>query len=110
MATTKTILSDMVPLLQTLTWVIFIAGLLIYFREEIKVLRKEIQSRIQQGHGLELGPIKLLERKVEEVRLEVDIAKSFVLSMGDYMYANLAKIATGNFGPYEMDENSGLWR
>jgi hypothetical protein len=104
------IVSEMIPLFQTLIWVIFIACLLVYLRKEIKLVRDEVQRRIQQGGGLELGPIKLLERKVEAVQLEVEISKSFVLSMGNYMYTNLAKIASGHFGPYVLERGSALER
>jgi len=109
MGDTKTVLGEIAPLLQTLVWALLISALLVYFRKEIHLLREEVQKRIQKGQGLELGPIKLLQR-VEAVEVEVDIAKSFVLSMGDYLYSNLKKIASGNFGPYEIEENSGLWR
>ncbi len=107
---TKSTLGEIVPLLQALVWPFFILALLFYFKDAIKILRMEIQKRLRSGEGIELGPIKLLERKVEAVELKVDIAKSFVLSMGDDMYKNLKKISSGNFGSYEIDKDSGLWR
>lgn len=106
----QTIVVPITPLLQTLIWVLFIVGLLIAFRKDIALLLREIQECIQRSGAVELGPIKLLERKVDQVRLDVDIIRAFILSMGDNMYANLEKMASDHFGPYVLEEQSGLWR
>lgn len=106
----KQILPALIPLFQSLVWVILIVSLIFYFREDLQLLRRELQRRIKSGDPFELGPLKLLERKVEIVENEVNINKQFLLSMGSAMYFNLKKIASGNFGPYEIAEWSGLQR
>ena len=103
-------MGEIVPLLQTVIWASLVVGLLVYFRKEIQTLRTEVQKRLANGDGLELGPIKLLEQRVQRVQMEVDAARSFILAMGDNMYLNLKKIETGYFGHYTMEESSGLWR
>lgn len=104
------ILPDLIPLLQSLLWVIFAISLIIYFRNDIQILRSELQRRIKSGDPFEVGPLKLLERKVEKVENDINITQQFLLSMGYAMYLNLKKIASGNFGPYEIAEWSGLAR
>lgn len=51
-----------------------------------------------------------VEDKVDKVKEEVDITKQFLMSMSKPMYDNLRKIASGDFGLYEMPRASGLQR
>ena len=106
----KLIAPHIVPLLQTLTWVTLIGATILFFRKDIRLLLGETRERIKNGGGFELGPLKLLEQRVNEVRGEMDVAQSFLLSMGDDMYGNLKKLASDDFGPYELHEKSGLER
>jgi hypothetical protein len=105
-------LTDLIPLAQTLLWVALIASLFYFFREDLQLLRRELQKRISSGEQLELGPLKLekIEKKVAIVEQDVDIAKQFLFSMSNPMYDNLKKIASGKFGPYKMEKGSGLQR
>jgi len=106
----KQILPNLIPLFQSFLWVILIISLVAYFRRDIHLLRDEIRRRIKSGEPIELGPLKLLEKKVEVVENEVNVTKQFLLSMGPAMYFNLKQIASGNFGRYEIAVWSGLKR
>ena len=112
MSTFKEMLPNLIPLLQSLLWVALIASLFYYFRQDIQILRDELQRRIKSGEQLELGPVKLqrIEDKVAIVEKDINIAKQFLFSMSKPMYDNLIKIASGNFGPYKMEKGSGLQR
>lgn len=106
------LLVALVPLFQSTVWVILIAWLLYYFRQDVQLLRRELQKRIESGEQLELGPLKLqkIEDKVIAVEKDVNITKQFLLSMSKPMYENLVKIASGDFGPYRIEKGSGLQR
>jgi len=106
----KQILPSLIPLFQSFLWVILIISLVFYFRRDIQLLRDELRRRIKSGESFELGPLKLIENKVKDVEKEVNVTKQFLLSMGPAMYFNLKKIASGNFGHYEIKEWSGLKR
>ena len=102
----------LIPLFQSLIWVALIAGVIYYFRQDIKLLRRQLQKRLESGEQFELGPLKLekIEKKVATVEKDVNITKQFLLSMSQPMYDNLHKIASGDFGVYKMEKGSGLQR
>jgi hypothetical protein len=112
MTTFKEIFLALVPLFQSVVWVALIAWLFYYFRQDIQLLRRELQKRIESGEQLEFGPVKLqkIEQKVAIVEKDVNITKQFLLSMSKPMYDNLVKIASGNFGTFKIDKGSGLQR
>lgn len=108
----KEVAVALVPLVQSLVWVAFIAWIFYYFREDLKLLRVELQRRIKSGEQIEFGPLRLqkVEEKVTNVEHDVNIAKQFLLSMSKPLYENLVKIASGNFGHFRMERGSGLQR
>jgi len=112
MSAFKEILVALIPLAQSLVWVGLIAWLFYYFRQDIQLLRRELQKRIESGEQLELGPLKLqrIEEKMATVEKDVNITKQFLLSMNPKMYKNLKKIASGKFQSYKMKQGSGLQR
>ena len=104
-------MKDFVPLVQTLLWIGFALILILIFRPEISLLRKVLASRLEGGSEVELGPIKIgkLEAQLSSVRKELSevnekIAKLFLTTMSPLMYVNLKKLASGNFGPYEISK------
>lgn len=105
----KAVLPDLIPLVESFLWVILIIVLVLYFRKDIRLLRDELQRRIKSGDPFQLGPLRLLER-VKVVEDEVSINTQFLLSMGEAMFFNLKKLSSGNFGPYRIEESSGLER
>ncbi len=112
MSELKEILIALIPLMQSILWIILIAWLFYYFRNDLQLLRRELQKRIESGQQIELGPLKLqkIEEKVASVEEDINITKQFLLSMSTPMYLNLKKIASGNFGSYKMEKGSGLQR
>lgn len=95
-----------IPLIQTVLWIALIATIIFVFK-------KPLYQRIEEGGGFELGPFKLLEKKVDRVEqgvgeLREKIGQVFLLSMAAPMYLNLKKLASGNFGQYGM--SGGLKR
>lgn len=112
MTTFNEIVLALIPLVQSILWVALVAWLFYYFRQDIQLLRNELQKRIKSGEQLELGPLKLqkIEEKVTVVEKDVNIAKQFLLSMSKPMYDNLVKICSGNFGPFKIEGDSGLQR
>jgi hypothetical protein len=112
MTTIKEMVITLISLFQSLVRIVFIVWLNYYFREDIKLLRVELQRRIKSGEQIESGPLRLrkVEEKVTNVEHDVKITKQFLLSMSKSMYDNLVKIASGNFGRYKMEMGSGLQR
>ncbi len=104
-------MKDFVPLFQTLLWIGFALILILIFRPEIGLLRKVLASRLEGGSEVELGPIKIgkLEAQLSSVRKELSevnekITKLFLTTMAPLMYVNLKKLASGNFGSYEISK------
>ena len=110
------VLGDLVPLLQTLLWVAVIVGVLLVFRPEIVLLRKELSKRILSGGAVEIGPFKIgeLREAIHSVKKQLDetnerISKLFLITMSPDMYRNLKKLARPEgFGEYKM--SGGLER
>ena len=104
-------MKDFIPLFQTLLWICFALFLILIFRPEINLFRKILAERLKTGSSVELGPIKLGELKAElnSMREELEllndrVAKLFLTTMAPLMYVNLRKLASGNFGAYEMSK------
>ncbi|MDB5151107.1 MAG: hypothetical protein JWQ57_5127 [Mucilaginibacter sp.] len=103
-----TILHDLSPLIQNLSWIIFISFLIYIFRIELQTLRESFIDRLKKGSSIKLGIIELGE-KVEEVKNDLEntnqkISRLFITTMGINLYANLKKIKDGNFGPFQKSE------
>jgi len=103
--------TDFIPLLQTILWIGLILALAWALRPEIATIKKVVVQRIGEGTSFELGPIKLgqLQAEVSAVRrglneLDDKIADLFLLTMAPAMYLNLRKLATGDFGEYQLTE------
>lgn len=95
-----------IPLIQTALWIALIIAIIFIFR-------KPLYQRIKEGGQIEVGPFKLLEKKVDLVEQRVSdlrekIGQAFLLSMATPMYLNLKKLASGGFGKYTM--SAGLKR
>jgi hypothetical protein len=104
-------MKDLIPLLQTLLWICFAFVLILVFRPEIKLIREILAERLKRGGAVEFGPLRLGELKAElnSVREDLErvndrVAKLFLTTMAPLMYVNLSKLASGNFGPYEMSK------
>lgn len=72
------ILPPLIPLIQSLLWIMLISSLIYYFRKDIQLLRGAIQQRIEAGEPVKLGPLEFLERKVAIVAEEVEVTKGEV--------------------------------
>jgi hypothetical protein len=104
-------MQDLIPLLQTLLWICFALVLILVFRPEIKLIREILAKRLKEGGVVEFGPFRMGELKAElnSVREDLqrvndNVAKLFLTTMAPLMYVNLRKLASGNFGPYEMSK------
>lgn len=107
-----TVLHELSPLIQNLSWIIFISALIYYFRTELKILRESFIDRLKRGSSIRFGIIELGE-KVEEVKNDLEntnqkISRLFITTMGKNLYDNLKKIKDGNFGPFH--KSDGLKR
>lgn len=108
------ILKNLIPLLQSLLWILFILFLIFYFRKDLQFLINVLRNQIESGVLLtKAGPLEFAER-IEAMESKIQLAKkvedAFLLQMGDAMYKNLKKIASGNFGHYKIHKSSGLER
>jgi hypothetical protein len=90
--------------METVLWVILAISGLIVFRESVK-------ERIKAGGSIKAGPFELgqitqdLEGVQEKVSTLSDAISSLFLStMSGPIYSNLKKLASGNFGSYEMGD------
>ena len=104
-------MTEFVPLFQTLLWILFALILILIFRPEIKLLRDVLEQRLRKGSSVEIGPIKIGELRAEldfvrEGLNEVNekVASLFLTTMAPPMYVNLKKLASGEFGPYEVSK------
>jgi len=84
-----------IPLIQTGLWVALIMAIILIFQ-------KPLYRLIEQAGGIQVGPFKLLEKKVDLVEQGVSKLREqvFLLSMAPAMYANLQKLDSGHFGTY----------
>ena len=103
------LIKELVPLLQTLLWICLLVGLAVYLRPEIVLLRGVFKERLERGSAFEIWGLKIgeLRKELRGVRHRLDetnerITELFLLTMAPPMYENLRKIASGNFGLYEM--------
>jgi hypothetical protein len=110
-------LNNVVPLLQTLSWIALILILAIKYRNETNRILETMIKRIEQGSGLKIGPVEIgkLESDIREVKDKVSelndlVSKQFLIAMGPDMYKNLKMINSGHFGFFEFGEWSGLER
>lgn len=55
----STIMSEWVPLFQTLVWVLFITGILWRFNPEVRSLVRTLCERIEKGSSVKAGPFEL---------------------------------------------------
>jgi len=108
-------MKDWVPLLQTMSWVVLIAIIIVLYRQKISFLLDAISERVIQGSSLKVGPVEIGELKAElsQVRSGLDevnekIGELFLATMARAMFQNLKKLSEGNFGKYEM--STGLER
>ena len=97
-------LKVLVPLLQTLFWIMLILFLAVMYRKEVRII-------LERG-GLKIGPggieIKQLVTDVRRVQNEVSelnerVSKLFLTAMGPEMYTNLFKLSHPPFGPFEFN-------
>jgi hypothetical protein len=104
-------IKDLVPLLQTLSWIMLILILAVIYRKEARTI-------LEKG-GLKIGPwgleIEKLVTDVRQVKNEVSelnerVSKQFLTAMNPNMYNNLYKLAHPPFGRFELYESSGLER
>lgn len=108
-------LSDLIPLMQTLSWIIFITFCVYFFRKEIIDLRAAISTRLKDGTAVKLGALELGEIR-QEVKTVKDqlaltndkISRLFITTMGLDMYNNLKKLHSANFGQFQ--KSKGLVR
>lgn len=61
-------MEDYVPLLQTLAWVVLVAGVLFAFRRELRDFAASIRSRLDAGSPVEFGIGQLASVKLGELR------------------------------------------
>jgi hypothetical protein len=101
-------MKDYLPLIQTILWVaLILLGILMF--------QKPLRERIKKGASFKVGPVEIGEIKADVAIVQQQVsdlgnkvAEIFLLAMAGPMYANLKKLASGEFGRYEMSE--GLMR
>jgi hypothetical protein len=96
---------DYVPLIETGLWVLFATGVLIAFWRPLTQSIKA-GSSFKIGGILELGGISQRMDNVEQQvnDLSDKVSKLFLYTMSGPMFLNLRKLASGNFGEYEMGD------
>ncbi len=102
-------MKEFIPLFQTSLWVLAIFVLVIYFKKEIGLIRDILKQRLESGSTIKIGPIEIgkLEEQVKHVSIELyqlneKVSSLFLTTMSPYMYLNLVKIASNNFGEYKI--------
>lgn len=101
-------LKDLVPLLQTLSWIMLILILAFIYRKEARIILEKGGLKIGPG-GIEIAQLVTdLQNDVSE--LNERVSKQFLTAMGPDMYKNLYKLAHPPFGRFEFGESSGLER
>jgi hypothetical protein len=103
--------SDFVLLFQTILWIILIIVVAIVLRSDIVLLRETLRKRLEGGGSVRIGGFELgnLQKEVKEVRQDLNETERLAIRvvmtmMGPSMYQNLKKIASKNFGSYQMQE------
>lgn len=104
-------MQDIVPLLQTILWIMTIFGLLFYFRKDVSLIRKTLSKRLESGSSVKIGSLEIgeLKAQVESVQKEMvalneKASNLFLTTMSPDMYANLKKISSGSFGKFEVSK------
>jgi hypothetical protein len=108
-------LAEFIPLFQTILWIIVAVCIIYFFRNEIKVLRFAIASRLANGEEISIGVLQLKEIKKEVTTIQDNLVETnnrvsrlFITAMGLDMYKNLKKMQTGAFGKFQ--KSKGLIR
>lgn len=106
---------ELIPLIQTLLWMVFSIVLIFLMRKEIRTILKIVELRLHSGSGFKIGPVEIgeLKSKIDTVEKKVivlneNVSKLFLLTMAEPMYKNLKKLNSGKFGEYKV--NKGLER
>ena len=104
-------MKDLIPLIQSLLWIIFSLGIIFFLRKEIRVILNIINERLHSGSEFKIGPVEIgeLRSKIDNVEKEVavvneKVSKLFLVTMAVPMYNNLKKINTGNFGKFKFSK------
>ena len=104
-------MKEFVPLLQTVFWIAAVFALLFYFRKEIELVRKILTKRLESGSPIKIGPLEIgeLRERVDTVKNELTslnkkVSSLFLTTMSPYMYSNLKKFSSGNFGKYAISK------
>ena len=112
------IIQSLIPLLQSLLWIIFSVIIIFVFKQELATIIKILEGKIKESKNLKIGPLEINDIKMHVDKLghkisnlNDNIREIFLLSMGTNMYNNLRKIDSGNFGSYKnLKKDSGLQR
>lgn len=104
-------MTDFVPLLQTVLWIAAVFMLLFYFKKEIELVRNILSNRLESGSQIRIGPLEIgeLREQVDTVANELNslnkkVSSLFLTTMSPYMYSNLKKLSSGNFGKYALSK------
>lgn len=104
-------MKELIPLFQTLLWIFFSLGLIIFLRKEIRTVLDIINERLRTGSEFKIGPVEIgeLKSKIDTVEKEVavvneKVSKLFLITMAVPMYQNLKKINSGKFGKYKLSK------
>jgi hypothetical protein len=101
-----------VPLLQTILWILVVLAIVWFFRSDLAVLRTAVAKRLESDSSFKIGPVEFGELKQEIARVKSDVdaigegvSELFLLTMSEGAYFNLQKLASDEFGPYEMSNS-----
>ncbi len=108
-------MKEFVPLFQSMLWVALIIAMVIYFRQELDLIKRILSKRLESGSSVKIGPVEIgeLKKEVEIVRKNLEVTNErisnlFLTTMSPAMYENLKKLSSGTFGHYKI--NKGLKR
>lgn len=104
-------MKDYIPLIQTILWIFFSLGIIIFLRNEIRLLLNIVNQRLLSGSEFKIGPVEIgeLKSKIDTVEKEVanlneNVSRLFLITMAEPMFNNLKKIATERFGIYKFSK------
>jgi hypothetical protein len=63
-------ISELVPLIQTLIWVALLLAVLIFLRPEIILIRRVLTERVERGGAVKIGPLEIGELRDEIHHIE----------------------------------------
>jgi len=108
-------LEEIVPLLQTLLWIVFVGYCIYFFKDQIILLREAVSLRLKDGSAIKLGSFELgeIRKEINTVKDNLQatndrISRLFITTMGADLFTNLAKMSSGNFGKFH--KTKGLVR